>query len=171
MDKLSLVKEIENPPALGSDLVLDIFNNPVSQSILLGNNLQSKFSQFFQRKYDIGAVEWRMLVVLAREPDINMSRITEIIGMDKAAVSRAMSKLDEKRLVSSRLKDTNARSKYWSMTPAGVALHDVILKAAMKFILEIIKDIPEESLVTLSKAMAKMKQNAEAIDWDEASKS
>jgi DNA-binding MarR family transcriptional regulator len=166
MSKISLINKIESPPEYGSNIVLDLVNNPVSQSIMLGNTMQSKFSQFFQRQYDIGAVEWRMLVVLAMEPDATMSRVTEIIEMDKAAVSRALAKLDDKRLVQTSVTGTNARSKLWRLTPAGIALHDVILKASVEYIEQILEGIPEESLSAMLEAMKVMKQNSLAIDWD-----
>ena len=166
MSKISLINKIESPPEYGSNIVLDLVNNPVTQSIMLGNTMQSKFSQFFQRQYDIGAVEWRMLVVLAMEPDATMSRVTEIIEMDKAAVSRALAKLDDKRLVQTSVTGTNARSKLWRLTPAGIALHDVILKASVQYIEKILDGIPEESLTAMLEAMKVMKQNSLAIDWD-----
>lgn len=165
MSAISLTNNIKHPPEHGSHMVLDIVNNPVSQTILLGNNLQSKFSHFFQYQYDIGVVEWRVLIVLARSPTITMSQITEIISMDKAAVSRALSKLDEKRLVQASTKGTNARSKLWQLTPAGIALHDVILKAAVKFIQTILKGIPEESLEIMTESMKTMQQNLKEMDW------
>ena len=166
MSKISLVNHIETPPEFGSRTVLDLVNNPVSHTILMGNTLQTLFSQFFQRQYDIGAVEWRMLVVLAREPEITMSRVTEIIDMDKAAVSRALAKLDDKRLVTTSVVGTNARSKLWRLSPAGIALHDVILSATVKYIKQVLKDIPEESLETMSAVMKQMKANAADINWD-----
>lgn len=166
MSKISHINHIESPPEFGSRTVLDLVNNPVSQSILLGNTLQSLFSQFFQRQYDIGAVEWRMLVVLAREPEITMSRVTEIIEMDKAAVSRALAKLDDKRLVTTSVVGTNARSKLFRLSPAGIALHDVILSATVKYINQVLKDIPQESLQVMSDVMKKMKENSAVIDWE-----
>ena len=166
MSDISLTNHIESPPEFGSDTVFDLVNNPVSQAILTGNNLQSLFSQFFQRQYDIGSVEWRMLVVLAREPEITMSRVTEIIEMDKAAVSRALSKLNEKRLVQTSVVGTNARSKLWRLTPAGMALHDVIVKATVEYIKQVLKGIPEESLAAMLDVMKTMKENAADIDWE-----
>lgn len=166
MNKINLFDKIENPPSNGSDVALDIINNPVSQSILLSNAMQSKFSQFFQRHYNIGAVEWRMLVVLAREPDITVSTISETLRTDKAAVSRALYKLHEKRLADPKLADTNARSKFWQLTPAGLALHDVILEKTLSYIREIIRDIPEESLCTMLDVMKTMQANMSNIDWD-----
>lgn len=165
MSKVSLINHIESPPEFGSRTVLDLVNNPVSHTILMGNTLQSLFSQFFQRQYDIGAVEWRMLVVLAKEPEITMSRVTEIIEMDKAAVSRALAKLDDKRLVTTSVVGTNARSKLWRLSPAGIALHDVILGATVEYIKQVLKDIPNESLEIMSDVMKKMKANAADIDW------
>ena len=166
MSKISLINNIESPPKHGSNIVLDLVNNPASQTILLGNNLQSKFSQFFQKKYDIGAVEWRMLVALARAPDSTMTTVTEMIEMDKAAVSRALAKLDEKRLAHTTPSSTHARSKLWRLTPAGIALHDVILNATIVHIKKILEGIPEESIIAMSEAMAAMKRNAENVDWE-----
>lgn len=161
----SAINKIPSSVGYDVEVLFDINNNPASQTILLGNNLQSKFSNFFQRQYEIGVVEWKMLTTLAREPNVTMSQITEEIGIDKAAVSRALSKLAEKRLIIATTACTNARSKLWQLTPAGTALHDVIFKANMKNIQEILKGIPRESLAVMSEVMETIEHNIQQMNW------
>ena len=54
-----------------------------------------------------------MLLVLSEQPDLRMNQITQLTEMDKAAVSRALTKLGEKRLAKAQVDQDNQRSKRW----------------------------------------------------------
>ena len=52
------------------------------------------------KEFGIGAMDWRMLVMLTRHPGASVAQSAETIGIDKAAISRSLQRLSKKGLVS-----------------------------------------------------------------------
>ncbi len=133
-------------------------------TISTGNRLQSHISQFLQGRFDIGSVEWRMLVVLSEQPDLRMNQITQITEMDKAAVSRALTKLGEKRLAKPQVDKDNQRSKSWQLTPAGNALHGVVQAEYLKLQSDIFGGIDEADMSQACDVMKSIRDNLDKIE-------
>jgi len=133
-------------------------------TISTGNRLQSYISQFLQSRYDIGSVEWRMLVVLSETPDLRMNQITELTDMDKAAVSRALTKLGDKRLAKPQVDLDNQRSKSWQLTPAGNALHDVVQAEYTRLQAEIFDGIKEGDMTKACDVLQSIRDNLTKIE-------
>jgi len=90
------------------------------------NKLTTHSSNVLRSQYGIGAIEWRMLVMLTLETDISAARVSEVVGIDKSAVSRALSGLLEGGLVAARQSPRDPRRKTWKLTRKGKVLHDRI---------------------------------------------
>lgn len=136
-------------------------------TISTGNRLQSHISQFLQCRYDIGSVEWRMLVVLSEQPDLRMNQITQLTEMDKAAVSRALTKLGEKRLAKAQVDLDNQRSKSWQLTPAGSALHDVVQAEYLRLQTEIFNGIEESDMSQACDVLQSIRDNLDKIEMSD----
>lgn len=98
-------------------------------SVLLvraANKLTAHSSRILRSRYGIGAIEWRMLVMLTLETDISAARISEFVGIDKSAVSRALAGMLEGGLVAALESRRDPRRKTWKLTPKGRQLHDRI---------------------------------------------
>ncbi|CAM3593923.1 HTH-type transcriptional regulator PecS [Pseudomonas reidholzensis] len=98
----------------------------------LANKLATGASLCYRKHFGIGVVEWRMLSMLAVESDITANRICQAIGLDKSAVSRSLQTLEAAGRVRSQVDPKDARSYSVSLTEAGKALHDRVLKVAME---------------------------------------
>lgn len=98
----------------------------------LANKLATGASLCYRKHFGIGVVEWRMLSMLAVESDITANRICQAIGLDKSAVSRSLQTLEAAGRVRSQADPKDARSSTVSLTEAGKALHDRVLKVAME---------------------------------------
>lgn len=99
-------------------------------SVLLvraANKLTAHSSGLMRSRFGIGAIEWRMLVMLTLETDIPASRAADVVGIDKAAVSRALNGLRSRGLIDAEPAPRDPRRKTWSMTQAGRLLHDEVL--------------------------------------------
>jgi len=81
-------------------------------------------SRRYRRTLDIGVMEWRVLALLAVEAQASPARIGEVAGVDKSVVSRAVTALERKRLVSVTAGRAGGRQTQLALTPAGQALHD-----------------------------------------------
>lgn len=122
----------------------------------LANKLSSGASACYRKHFDIGVVEWRLLALLKVETNITANRICQVIGLDKAAVSRALKILKERNCVSF-VKDVNdGRSTLITLTPSGEDLHDQILKVALKREELLLGDLSKSELDSLINLLQKV---------------
>lgn len=106
-----------------------------STTVLLtfaANRFTRQAARSYQDEFGIGAMDWRMLVMLTREPGSSVSRASRTIGIDKAAVSRSLARLQKAGLVQANSDKSDERRKSWSLTLAGIDLHDRILTVALE---------------------------------------
>jgi DNA-binding MarR family transcriptional regulator len=95
------------------------------------NRFTRSAARLYQRRFGIGAMDWRMLVMLTRAPGSSVAQASKTIGIDKGAVSRSLARLEEKGLVQAECNAPDARRRDWTLTPQGQALHDEILQVAL----------------------------------------
>jgi DNA-binding MarR family transcriptional regulator len=94
----------------------------------VSNKLANAAAAKYRAHFDIGMAEWRVLSLLAIEPDIAANRICQVIGIDKALVSRVVGKLVSQKLIVVEVDERNASRNMIRLTTAGENVHDEILK-------------------------------------------
>ncbi|WP_127556705.1 MarR family winged helix-turn-helix transcriptional regulator [Saccharospirillum alexandrii] len=115
------------------------------------NKLSTGASRVYREKFDIGITDWRILAMLAVEPNITAARICTVIGLDKAATSRALLNLRKRGFVQeSKHHNTDKRSTVIQLTDSGKNVHDEIMKVALmreQKLLEAFSESEAEQLV------------------------
>ncbi len=124
------------------------------------NNAQSAVaSADYLRRFGIGVTEWRVLSTLAALPPSPASRLCEIVALDKAAVSRALSRLDADGQVQARPGERDPRRRLWSLTDSGWDLHEQMLDAALAREAWLTEGITPADLDACRRALRQMLQN------------
>ncbi len=118
-------KEVDGRVVIDLDTYIPSFLSTVNNALSRGA------SQKYREQFGIGIVEWRVISMLAIEPNIPAVRIGEVICTDKGQVSRALLKLSELDLVSSEIVSVDIRKKNWWLNDAGYAMHARILEIAI----------------------------------------
>jgi DNA-binding MarR family transcriptional regulator len=95
----------------------------------LERSLSTSSSALYRERFGLGVVEWRILAVLAKEDGLSAQRVSEIVGLDKAPVSRALAELADKRLATIAKAEKGRRHRL-GITPAGRALYRTSLAVA-----------------------------------------
>jgi DNA-binding MarR family transcriptional regulator len=98
----------------------------------IGNKLSRGASRLYLGKFGVGVNEWRLLANLKVRETASAGAICEASGIDKAAASRAVGRLQELDLIRAVGDPNDGRSRQLSMTEAGVALHDQIITVALE---------------------------------------
>ncbi len=111
---------------------------------VLANKLSSGASRLYLKRFGIGIIEWRVMAMLAIEPRIAPTRISQVIGLDKASVSRESRKLEEKGYLIAGGDPTNQRRKTLELTPKGYELHDEIIQVALERERRLLSDLTSE---------------------------
>ena len=98
----------------------------------LSNKLAAGASQCYRKHFGIGVVEWRMLSMLAVEDKITANRISQVIGLDKSAVSRALQVLESAGNIQTKPDPKDGRRTTISLTESGKDLHARMLNVALE---------------------------------------
>jgi len=97
----------------------------------IANKWSSGSSSHYLSTYGVGIETWRVLVMLALEERLTAQGVVQMIGMDKASVSRTFKSMHERGLLAFSADAKDGRLRHATLTPAGRALHDRILRLAM----------------------------------------
>ncbi|WP_297340595.1 MarR family transcriptional regulator [Pseudophaeobacter sp.] len=125
---------------------LSLRNSPVVLVTFAGNRLTREATRAYQAEFGIGVMDWRMLVMLTRSPGCSVAQAARLTGIDKAAVSRSLQRLESTGLAQSEAQGGDERRKSWSLTPKGQDLHGKILPRALERQQDLLKGFtPEET--------------------------
>jgi len=120
------VRQVDGRTVIDLDTYIPSFLSTINNALSRGA------SQTYRAQFGIGIVEWRVMSMLAIDPDIPAVRIGDVICTDKAQVSRALLKLSEAGLVDSEITSADSRKKNWRLNDAGHAMHARILQIALE---------------------------------------
>jgi len=121
----------ENPANPPAETVLK--QHPTFLIGAIANKLVNSGSALYRRHFGIGFTEWRIIVMLALEPRVTATRISEVVGLDKAAISRGLRDLDHAGLIEPTPQTAGRRSRDYVLSAAGWALHARIGKIASEY--------------------------------------
>jgi DNA-binding MarR family transcriptional regulator len=136
----------------------------------LGNKLTASGSAAYRTRFGINITEFRVLAMLAVEPDILGQRFTEVIGLDPGATSRTLKALEMRGLVLSRSDDRHPAYRRWSLTREGAALQDAAVPVALERADVLLQDFnakEEAQLVDFLRRMLKRMPDLFALNDDD----
>jgi DNA-binding MarR family transcriptional regulator len=124
--------------------------------IWIANKLSRGSSQHYLNLFGVGAEVWRCMVLLAIHDTVSAQQVSQIIGMDKASVSRCFKTMAEKKLISLELGPSDGRIRLARLTLHGRHIHDQILGIALareKELLAVLSASEQETLIQLLRRM------------------
>ena len=138
---------------------LDLENYVPAFLTWIANKLSSSASSIYRRRFGVGIVEWRIMALLAVEPWITAGRICEVIGLDKAGVSRSLRFLLDKGFAETRYRDNNNRRQFIALTRAGIELHDRIALVARAREEQLLTGFSDAERAAAVRLLARMHEN------------
>ncbi|WP_321396034.1 MarR family winged helix-turn-helix transcriptional regulator [Emcibacter sp.] len=111
--------------------VLNIENDCTYFFVAIANRLSSSASARYRKKFGVGIVEWRCMVMLAMEEGVSAARISQVGGINKALVSRSLARLEKLGHVQDH-EDTKRKPRLLQFTESGRALYDRMLEQALE---------------------------------------
>ncbi len=82
----------------------------------------------YRREFDVTLGEWRAIALIASDPTLTLNRLARRAGLDKAQMSRVVTKLTERGLVSRTA--GSGRTSQLALTETGVELYRGLIRAA-----------------------------------------
>ena len=130
----------------------------------IANKLSRGASQHYLKVFDVGIETWRCLVLLAIENSISAQKVSKIIGMDKASVSRCFKSMQAKGLITMGLDAEDGRLRIATLTPKGRTLHNQILGVALERERAFLSVLDDEEHETLIRLLRRLHENLPAVE-------
>lgn len=93
----------------------------------LAERVSAGLSSIYVHEYQLSIPEWRVIANLAEHHTLNARQIVDFTTMEKSKVSRAVSNLSARGLVSQQRAEGDSRAKDLTLTAAGKALYQSIV--------------------------------------------
>jgi DNA-binding MarR family transcriptional regulator len=130
----------------------------------IANKISRGGSRVYLRLFGIGIIEWRILSVLAHNPQSTANVICSAIDLDKAAASRSIQVLERLGYVATATDPGDGRKRTISLTPAGQALHDRAIKVALLREQHLLAGFDERERDVFLSLLKRMHANAVEMD-------
>jgi DNA-binding MarR family transcriptional regulator len=125
----------------------------------IANKNTAKVSQLYLKHFGVGIVQWQIMVVLAIDGKATAQNVANIVGIDKSAVSRAMKKLIEQKLIIPIKGTFPGRSKPYQFSQNGWKLYFKIEEVALKREKTMLASFSDEEKSTLLDFLHRIQDN------------
>lgn len=115
-------------------------------------------------RFGITRREWRVLALLAQNPELPMSsQLADRAQLDRARTSRAVTSLVAKQLVVRQAGQADRRQARLAVTPAGRAVYDELFPLICGIHRELLDVLDERQLDTLDESLDRLQSRAESL--------
>ena len=159
-ERLSRAKKA-GPPRMN---VLDLDRYAVAYLVWIANKLSSGASRSYRKVFGVGVETWRCLVLLAIHGSIAAQQISQVMGMDKASVSRCFKIMQARGLIVMGLDASDGRVRIATLTAKGRALHDQILEMALERERALLSVLSQPERETLLRLLRRVHENLPAVE-------
>lgn len=115
----------------------------------IANKLVINGSAVMRQRLGLGFTEYRIMVMLWLEPGIAAKRISEVVGLDKAAISRGLGALEAAGLIEPTPETAGRRSQAFRLTAEGHAAYARGAKVGREHERLLMGDLSEQEQQTL----------------------
>lgn len=123
---------------------------------LAANAMQRSASRIYKNEFNVSLGEWRALALLAATGPLTLNQLARLAGFDKGQMSRVISGLVDRRLVSRKDSPSGGRAISLDLTKKGLQLHKRIMKAAAERNEAFLSCLSDDEKITLDSALTKL---------------
>jgi DNA-binding MarR family transcriptional regulator len=133
--------------------------------VSIGLRLNRGASTYYRAAFDIGMAEWRLLLVLGSTESLNVGKLSEAADLDKAAVSRSLVLLEERKLVTVAQTRTRGRAAIAKLTPEGKKLSARLMQVSQQRQARLFKNFTKADKERLNALLVQLSQDLTGADW------
>ncbi len=100
---------------------------------VLTNTVSRALSRVYQDRFGLSIPQWRVMAALGRFPGLSANEVAEKTAMDKVTVSRAVSGMLDRDLLTRETDSTDRRRASLRLSPAGMAIYAEIVPVARDY--------------------------------------
>ena len=134
--------------------------------VSIGMRLNRGATAYYRAAFDLGMAEWRLLLVLGSTKSLNVSELSEAADLDKAAVSRSLTVLLERKLVSVEQTRTRGRAAIAKLTAEGRKLSTQLMRVSLARQARLFKNFAKADKDRLNALLQQLSQALAKSDWE-----
>lgn len=128
------------------------------------NRVSRAFAQRYQTAFGLSIPEWRVMAVLGRFAPCSSLDICERTAMDKAKVSRAVSRLVAAGLIARGAHPADQRLNRLALSRKGRSVYERIVPLALALENEVLEGLTAEERRTLDDLLSKIEERVRRMD-------
>ncbi|MBV8850065.1 MAG: winged helix-turn-helix transcriptional regulator [Methylobacteriaceae bacterium] len=132
----------------------------------IATRLSRGSTDFFRSRWNIGMIEWRVLLVLERTEALNVRELAVAAALDKAAVSRSLAAMQAGGLVEIEQTRSRGRAAFAKLTPAGRKLAKKLLRASRLRQQRLFEVLPARDVEMLAALLQRFADALTRVGWD-----
>jgi DNA-binding MarR family transcriptional regulator len=129
----------------------------------ISNMVDAAGSRLFRRAFGIGLGEARLVYVIGYEGALTARQASQIIGVDKGAMSRTVAALQRRGLLQVTVDAADARQRVIQFTAAGKRLHQRVMALALERERQMYAIFSDAELVTLSALLKRFRAHIPTV--------
>ena len=123
---------------------------------IVTNKVSRLFSNLYSEKFDLTIPEWRIMAVLGQTPRLSADEVCVKTEMDKVTVSRAVTKLLEKKHITRAFSDEDRRRSILELSKSGYGTYSQIVPLAHQFEQQLVRSLSATEIKSLEKLLDKL---------------
>src|SRR5882757_9072536 len=120
-----------------------------SRLMVLANLLKRGAILRYKRLVGLSSVEFGLVASLGRRPPMSVARLAEAVGMDNGQISRALTGLVPRKLVSRAVNPRDNREVLVCLTRTGLIAHETIVAGALERNRRLLEQLSEDEVAML----------------------
>ena len=131
---------------------------------ILSNKVSGIIAQTYKSKFALSITEWRIMAVLGEYPEISADEVSARTQIEKSILSRAISKLLSRRLISRSFDKEDKRRSILTLTKTGLSVYDEMVPISYQYEQQLLKCFSTREREQFSQLIDRLYQHAQALD-------
>ena len=146
-----------------SPLPLALESSTFFKLLRLVNMTAKPFGRLYERRHHLSLTEWRVMLTLASTPGLSAVDVSDLLGLDKMAVSRAVRGLEGRGRIERRPDPEDGRRARLTLTAEGWELYRAIAPSGRGREEALLSGLSSAERATLDRLLEKLLGQARAI--------
>jgi DNA-binding MarR family transcriptional regulator len=132
----------------------------------IGMRLNRGATSYYRSVWNIGVVEWRLIMTLNSISSLNVSELSDAADIDKAAASRSLAILEERGLVSVEQTRSRGRAAIAKLTTEGRKLAIKLTEVSRERDARLFRDFTSSDKERLRDLLHQLSRSLDKADWE-----
>lgn len=131
------------------------------------NKISGLFADIYQDKFALSITQWRIMAVLGEYPDSSADDVSHKTQIEKSILSRAISKLLQRKLIQRVFSETDKRRSMLSLTVTGIDVYNEIVPLSQQYEKQLLTCFNQQEKAQFYKLLEKLYTHSEKLESTE----